>query len=290
MNVFYDISEYVWDLLIDGKKLGISIGEETISDLILIEIARKNYNYVTIRKTAKDKEAESGTDWEWWIGSIKNGWVRYAIQAKKMDYNQYSYKTLKHEVGKDKKLQYEILRKHAKNMKAIALYAFYNYPKQTQLDEYWNCQKPISKKKMGITIANLEFVARAINIKRGKNFPTIHKFKTTYPLCCLLECISTYEKKIYKPHAFPQSPSVMTLSYSNISTLDLDYETIEQHKLNEKDVSLNHILQGYDVSKLFNDDEVFDKAKGYLYPNNTPVPKRILVIDLELLKNTKKES
>ncbi|MHB9330633.1 DUF6615 family protein [Phytobacter ursingii] len=285
MSVFSDISEYVWNLLHDGKKLGISIGEETISDLILLEIARRDYNYVTIMKTTKDKESVKGTDWEWWIGSRQTGWIRYAIQAKKMDYNQYSYKKLKHEVGKNKILQHNILYQYAKNTKAVPLYAFYNYPRHAKLDEYWNCKKPISKKKMGITVANLEVVVSAIHKKRGKNFESIHKVKTTYPLCCLLECIGTRSKYIYKNQTSQQPPDVMTLSDSNF--IMPEHVIIGQHQMHENDVNLDYVFKGYDISSLFKNGEAFNTKRECFYPNKTPIPTRVLVIDLELLKNTK---
>ena len=285
MSVFSDISEYVWDLLHDGKKLGLSIGEETISDLILLEIARRDYSYVTIKKTTKDKESTKGTDWEWWIGSRQTGWVRYAIQAKKMDHNQYSYKKLKHEVGKNKILQHNILQQYAKDINAVPLYAFYKYPKQAELDEYWNCKRPISRKKMGITVANLEVVVSAIHKKRGRNFNSIHKVRTTYPLCCLLECIGTRSKYIYRNTTPQQPPDVISLSYSSV--IMPENEKIELHQIHENDANLDYVFKGHDISRLFKSGEAFNLKRERLYPNKAPIPTRILVIDLELLKNTK---
>lgn len=281
MSVFSDVSEYVWDLLTEGKRFGISLGEETISDLILIEIAKRNYHYLSIRKSSKERESKEGTDWEFWIGSIRMGWVRYALQAKKMDYNQYSYKSLKHKVGDDGMLQHEILREHARVTKAIALYAFYNIPKDKMISDYWNCDKTISIKKLGVTIANLESVVKAINKKRGKNFPTIHAFNTTRPLYCLLECVSSYQKLVYKKSSPPPS-NTMTLSYSGILPMDISYEP--QPSIHGNDI--NYRLVGDDMLEIVNNDEIFKKILHVLYPQNTPLPKRIVAIDLDKMNRS----
>lgn len=281
MSVFSDISEYVWSTLSEGKRYDVSLGEETISDLILLEIAKRNYHYLSIRKTSKDKESKEGTDWEFWIGSIRMGWVRYAVQAKKMDYNQYSYKSLKHKVGDDGRLQHELLREYAQATRSIALYAFYNIPKDRMIDKYWNCKKTLSIKKMGVTIANLEVVVRAINKKRGKNFPTIHTFNTTYPLYCLLECVSSYQKVVYKQSPPPPSDT-MTLSYSGISPMELSYKS--QFRIHNHDI--NYRLDGIDMTEIVDSDELFKKVLHVLYPQNIPLPKRILVIDLDKMNNS----
>lgn len=280
MSVFSDISEYVWDLLNEGKKLGISIGEETISDLILLEIARRNYDYLTIKKTSKNEESRKGIDWEWWIGNTSTGWIRYAVQAKKMDCNQYSYKKLKHIIGKNGVLQHEVLQDYAKNTLATALYAFFNYPKEPNLKEYWHCKKEISKKKMGITIAELTNIIEAINQKRGKNFPVIHKYETTYPLRCLLECISTHETLIFK--GFPQKSVGLVTSFS-IDSLTRNCETIKRNKIHDKDINLNYIMSGYDLLNQSRNSQFFEKNRRVLYPDDTIMPQRILVIDTELL-------
>ncbi|MDF8886186.1 hypothetical protein OU556_13805, partial [Escherichia coli] len=55
----------------------------------------------------------------------------------------------------------------------------------------------------------------------------------------------------------------------------------------ENDANLDYVFKGHDISRLFKSGEAFNLKRERLYPNKAPIPTRILVIDLELLKNTK---
>ncbi len=71
-------------------------------------------------------ESVKGTDWEWWIGNRTHGYLRYAVQAKKLDAKTNRYSSLNHKVGVGSKtlFQHDILEKYAHVNQAIPLYAF----------------------------------------------------------------------------------------------------------------------------------------------------------------------
>jgi len=53
----------IWENIYFANQLNTKYGEETISDVLLLELARlKNYN-LRILQTPKDKEKYKGTDW-----------------------------------------------------------------------------------------------------------------------------------------------------------------------------------------------------------------------------------
>jgi len=126
---FEEITRKIWTDIKLSQQYGIILGEETITDSILLELARQNFFNIRILQTQKPKEAIQGTDWEWFVGSYKYGWIRYAIQAKKLNLTTLGYGNLNHKIGKAPNDDYQIniLRKFSKANGAVPLYHFYNY-------------------------------------------------------------------------------------------------------------------------------------------------------------------
>ncbi len=66
-----------------------------------------------------------------------------------------------------------------------------------------------------------------------------------------------------------------------------EHETIKLYLIHENDTNLDYVFKGHNISRLFKNDESFNLKRERLYPRKAPIPTRILVIGLELLKNTK---
>lgn len=64
---------------------GLNIGEDTITDILLLELSKKLPHEILTIKFSKGFEAREGVDWEWWILSA-GGIVGIRIQAKKLHY------------------------------------------------------------------------------------------------------------------------------------------------------------------------------------------------------------
>jgi hypothetical protein len=79
-----ELARNTWHRIVDGHRLRIRQGETTITDYLLLEIERANSPRIKSIKTSIRKEANQGTDWEWWVGSSSEGWIQYAIQAKRV--------------------------------------------------------------------------------------------------------------------------------------------------------------------------------------------------------------
>lgn len=180
------LAEQTWDRIKDGYELGISQGEETITDFNLLEIKRAGITEIKVAKTSKDDEAIRGIDWEWWIGSNSLGWLRYAVQAKKISVPSQRYESLKHEVNGI--LQIDLLDVYAKKVSAIPLYCFYNYSKDPIPNEHWQCGIQYQEKQLGCTVTPSSTVRHAINSWGCRNFDFVHKKHDTIPWRCLLKC------------------------------------------------------------------------------------------------------
>ena len=87
-KILETLAKATWERIFFGEVLDCSQGEETITDINLLDIKRAatsgGYTGMHILKTNKADEAKFGIDWEWWIGSHLGGWWRYAVQAKKL--------------------------------------------------------------------------------------------------------------------------------------------------------------------------------------------------------------
>jgi hypothetical protein len=116
-------------LLRESDELGISQGEETITDNNLLRIRRSQLPGISVWKCPKPLERFTGLDWEWVIGSDYHGWLRYAVQAKKLTVSNKRYISLNHRVNVNgsKIAQAAILEAYAASNQAIPLYCFYNY-------------------------------------------------------------------------------------------------------------------------------------------------------------------
>lgn len=169
---------------------GAIYGEETITDSILLEIAKQNFFNLRILQTPKNIEGAQGTDWEWFVGSNENGWIRYAIQAKKMNTNSMSYQSLNHKVGSspNEEFQIDILRTFAAANGAIPLYNFYNYYPEATESDHWHCSKSFDRELLGWTFTTLSNVQNAIDTYGHRTFDKIHRQEETLPIRCLFTC------------------------------------------------------------------------------------------------------
>ncbi|MEN3762615.1 DUF6615 family protein [Aeromonas veronii] len=184
------VCDDVWQRLENSKTFGISQGEETVTDNLLLYLASQRLSTIKIIQTPKDKEGIKGTDWEWWIGNKAAGFLRYAVQAKKLDLKTGRYASLNHKVGNgvSADFQHKILEDYAKANNAIPLYAFYNHLDVAQLPKKWNCLLPIDHSKLGCTVTPLKNVEKAISKRGWRTFDKIHSFPETVPLRCLAVC------------------------------------------------------------------------------------------------------
>lgn len=186
------VCDDVWERLENAKKYRITQGEETLTDNLLLYLASQNLSSIKIIQTPKSVESVKGTDWEWWIGNRDRGYLRYAIQAKKLDAKSNRYASLSHKVGvgKSVELQHEVLEKYANANQAIPLYAFYNHLEPNNYPKKWNCPLAFDLKKLGCTVTPLKNIKIVLKERGWRTFEKIHQFPETVPLRCLAICPS----------------------------------------------------------------------------------------------------
>lgn len=197
VQLFELLAESTWERILAGEELGCRQGEETLTNINLLDIKRARLHEVRVPKINKADEPKTGIDWEWWIGSNKKGWWRYAVQAKKID-SSGRYSKLRHKVRG--RFQIDILEDYAKSHKCIPLYCFYNFIKANNLQDYWQCCVSYDKFQLGCTVASIDVAKKAFVEGKSKTFQFVHSQKQVLPWRCLVKCPSMLSLSRGEPH------------------------------------------------------------------------------------------
>jgi hypothetical protein len=189
-RVLESLARATWERIKFGEELDCSQGEETMTDVNLLDLKRAGPHAVHVFKVNKADEAKYGIDWEWWIGTDSDaffgGWWRYAVQAKKLNSSGH-YGTLRHKVGG--RYQFDILGEYALKNRCVPLYCFYNFYKGPT-KPYWHCcEGPEEPPQMGCTVAPLDAVAPVFRKGASKKFEDVHRDVRALPWRCLLKCM-----------------------------------------------------------------------------------------------------
>jgi hypothetical protein len=131
--MFRNLAVSVWFTLRESQKLRTSVGEESITDLLLLYLARYCRSQITVHKFSRNQEKLHGADWEWWI-KIGGLWTGMRVQAKRIDVVRQEYLQLSHKVKRKNgrwALQVNNLIAEAKMPNSsephrIPIYCFYN--------------------------------------------------------------------------------------------------------------------------------------------------------------------
>ena len=165
----------------------VRFGEETITDLLMMDLFVQGSTVALFRQTSKPDEAMSGTDFELWLGSERLGWFRFAIQAKKLDLRTDRYASLKQSNVNGP--QIDLLEQYAQRKRAAPLYCLYNHTDDADVLDHWHCcTPPADLKELGCSVTPLANIATAIGEWGGKSFDSIHKNESTLPWKCLVSC------------------------------------------------------------------------------------------------------
>ena len=194
MRVAELISEDTWHRLQQSWSLGIRLGEETLTDLLLLDLARDAPWGLQLSQTTKSQEAHRGTDLEILVSTKSGGFVGFAIQAKKLYPTKYTddggiYKNLNSKVGNTDLRQIDVLERYSQRVGAIPFYLLYNF-----VDEYglakrsWHCCKKFQIEQLGCTLVPSWRVRQAINERGGRYFNWLHEDGNALPWRCLFNC------------------------------------------------------------------------------------------------------
>ena len=195
-SMFESQSKYTWDrlryahksLMDPGQSGLVQFGEETITNVFLMDLYVRGSTVALFEQMSKPKESKSGTDFELWVGSQRLGWFRFAVQAKKLDLKTMRYPDLNHPNSNGR--QPKLLERYARNNAACSLYCLYNFTEDVDQYQHWHCcdDTKDDTTELGCTVTTLSNIRDAIKTRGAKNFRCIHRRTDTLPLRCLVAC------------------------------------------------------------------------------------------------------
>ena len=197
LTLFEYIAKTTWEWLGQARQLKLSFSEETITDIAALQIAGAASNQVKVAKTTRQQEKRYGIDWMWFIGNPRQGYSRYAVQAKKITLDSsanFSYR-VRYRVSRTpgSEFQIERLEQFAKRARAIPLYCFYNNVNSALATRYWHCRaypnQPDDIRQMGCTVVPLDAIQVMHKPHHRKDFPAVHQDVRSIPWRCLFHPI-----------------------------------------------------------------------------------------------------
>ena len=193
LALFEDLARTTWEWLGQARQLKLSFSEETVTDIAALHIAGAALNQIKVSKTTKQQEKKFGIDWMWFIGNPTQGYIRYAVQAKKVTLDEsvnYSYRIRRRVKGiPGVEFQIELLEQFARKARAKPIYCFYNNVDQGLATNHWHClasrNQPDDIRQMGCTLVPLDAIQLVHEPYRRKDFASIHRDRRSIPWRCL---------------------------------------------------------------------------------------------------------
>lgn len=128
-----------WQTLLEADALACKVGEESITDFLILELAKgAAFGGYSVKAFTKPQEHLNGADWELWLTGPSRAWIGYRIQAKVFDIATLSYKQLHHgEAGRQTQAQKLIVGAAA--VSAVPIYVLYSAWPTNPGAPAWNC-------------------------------------------------------------------------------------------------------------------------------------------------------
>jgi hypothetical protein len=169
------------------------LGEETITDLNLLNMAIFGSKSLQTIPNPKIIEGRTGFDFEMFI-KVGSKWRRLAIQAKRIKFDDTIKNYLQQNGGYKYDLnketggvwQGEILRKYCSkaSTRAVPYYCFYNYCEMNTTTS-WKCCQHQGIEQFGWTLAPLKNVIEAMRTRGKRTFSFFHCERTALPIRCV---------------------------------------------------------------------------------------------------------
>ena len=179
-----DLSSATYQRIALRERFVVRQGEETMTDVLLLDLARASLPLVSARKVARLRESREGMDWEMWVRHDRRGWVRYAVQAKRHKAN-LKYADVGHVVRGSSERQIDLLARFCRLTGSVGTYCLYNSPGRTVRDSEWHCSRARNDEHLGCSIVPLYVMQEVLRPHHAPSFAEIHQRPEVMPLRCL---------------------------------------------------------------------------------------------------------
>jgi len=150
-------SGWTWDRLRESRNLGYQIGEESMTDFLILNLKKYGAGKLLVKSFTRHAESTNGADWEWWLTGPSGAWIGMRIQAKIINLQSEKFEHLHHKNRHG--AQVDLLLSDASRHQLIPLYCMYcNWdPKKYKTPRKCLTYKP-SVRHYGNSILGASFV------------------------------------------------------------------------------------------------------------------------------------
>lgn len=177
-------SGWAWNKLREARTYGYQVGEESITDFLVLNIKKWGQGKIVVDTFTRHKESVNGSDWEWWFTGPGRKWLGMRVQAKVLNLESEKYEHLHHSNKNGK--QVDLLVNDARKYDLIPLYCMYTNWKLSDYKASWKCQtyKP-SVRHFGTAILSPD-VVRSLQKSNDTHLKSI--IRHLRPMHCIFCC------------------------------------------------------------------------------------------------------
>lgn len=183
-QTFQFLASRVWDLSAISARHQLSLGEETITDTVLLELAMRHPTEGAMYKFNRTEEGKTGADWIWCV-TDGHLWFEMLVQAKKLDRTTMTYPRINRNIGNTSTRQIDQIINVANLSGITPMYCFYNFFDVTRFCPPWHicCMySNLFSNLFGCSMAH----APAIRMQQSHNFSNISRI--SLPWHCIVCC------------------------------------------------------------------------------------------------------
>lgn len=172
---------WVWDNLRSARNNHYQIGEESITDFLILQLHSLKKIGLTVKSFNKYEESKIGADWEIWLIGSDGKWIGLTLQAKVLKLTSDEFRYIDHKNSNGR--QIDLLMKRANKIGSIPLYAFYTQWKNGLSGyEHNNCLSPSAFRHFGLSVV-------PANIIKNHFFKPVVKLKDIISHLIPIQCL-----------------------------------------------------------------------------------------------------
>jgi hypothetical protein len=260
-EIFGLLAARTWTDLRDAHEAGLSLGEEGITDQLLLSLKRACPTMIAISAFNRRIEGQTtGADWEWWFcGSTRSFGMR--VQAKKLNIRSLRYDCLDHVVKGTRRTQVNLLIKdaEAQRPRLYPLYCFYNYWPESSVSLRWNCRSFAPHWEwFGCSVCDARAVKDMI-AKGEKHVSAIGQI--SYPWMCLVCCTGYSSPRASLPERARGVAVALSRSRKEPSIRPSRAREVPELVANSRVPHYVQLLLGHDVSERSVEESILAERK-----------------------------
>lgn len=198
-HAFVRLAHETHDRLKAARTVGHQLLEETLTDLIVLELKRLHPREIYCQTFTKPQEGINGADWEWWLSDpTRSRWLGLRVQANVLELKSDTFAHLHYRPKRGRAYQSTRLKKAAEQDGLIPLHCMYAHPPATATG--WT--RHGSSEAYGCALTSVKEVERLR--RRGKSLDFVSVMSKTVPwnmLVCIGSAWSSDGRSLTLPGA-----------------------------------------------------------------------------------------